>query len=181
MTQENQIGYAKVIRQERRNDNLFTTLVFYQTDRDDPLRRIFEGEYTIEGDVAHFDALIVKFDNAMVMGDQERSIYLWRRVYGEHMTPNEGFAIEQDGSAPARYQELLGEQNIVDKLLLKKDYAQQFWGSIWELANDREKLQEYGISAVYGNVNYVKLEPGLIYRFNITNSGQIYPEVIPDL
>ena len=68
LTQENQIGYAKVVKQEEKNGKLITTLAFFQTDRDDDSKRVFEGEYTIEGNIAHFDALIVKFDDNMVVG-----------------------------------------------------------------------------------------------------------------
>lgn len=181
LTQESQIGYAKVLDQKEKDGKLVTTLAFFQNDRDDPNQRIFEGEYTIEGNIAHFDALIVKFDNNMVMDNQERSIFLWRRIYGEQMAPSEGYEIEKEGAEPSRYKDLLGDPTIWDKILLKKDYSSQFWQTIWELANDQEKLKEYGVSAVYGNVTYVKLEPGLIYLFKINNAGQIHPEVIPAL
>lgn len=181
LTEENQIGYAKVIKQEQVNGKPVTTLVFYQTKRDDPDSRIFEGEYTIEGDVAHFDALVVKFNDQMVLDQGQRSIFLWRRIYGEYMTPQQGFMLEQDGTEPARYSAMMGEQTLWDKVLLKKDYAKDFWSAVWDLANDTDSLKEHGITAVYGNAVYTKLEVGKIYQFKINDAGQIYPEVITDL
>lgn len=174
LTAEEQIGYAKVIRQETAADGRkLTTLRFVETDRKDKLKKILEKEYTIEGDVVHFDALIVKFGSQMVMDGKARALYLWRRIYGEKMTPEQGFPIEEIGQEPARYGDVL-------KLLKSKD-RQMFWDHIWQLAHDAELLKQYDIEAVYGNAVYSKLRPGLIYVFKITPSGQVYPEAVPEL
>jgi hypothetical protein len=174
LTAEEQIGYAKVVSQEKTADGkLMTTLKFVETDRRDKLKKILEKEYTIEGDIVHFDALIVKFGSQMVMDGKARAMYLWRRIYGEAMSPREGFPIEELGREPARYADLLQ--------LLPAEHRQMFWEHIWELANNPEALSQYDIEAVYGNAVYTKLRPGLIYVFKITASGQVYPEVVPEL
>lgn len=173
LTAEEQIGYAKVISQEKRDASVITTLKFVETARNDKLKKIVEKDYTIEGDIVHFDALIVKFSDKMVMDGKQRAMYLWRRVYGEDMAPQDGFPIESTGSEPARYADLLSRLPIKQREL--------FWSSIWDLANDPDKLKEYGITAVYGNVLYSRLKPGLIYVFKISPAGQLYPEVVPDI
>jgi hypothetical protein len=173
LTGEDQIGYAKVIAQETRDGELFTTIRFVETARDDKLKKILEKEYTIAGDIIHFDALIVKFGSKMVMDGKTRALYLWRRIYGEKMTPAEGFAIEEPGAEPQRYSDLLEA--------LPVEQRQMFWSSIWELANDTEKLAEYDIDAIYGNAVYWKLRKGLIYIFKIDSTGQVYPEIVPDM
>ena len=53
--------------------------------------------------------------------------------------------------------------------------------SIWELANDPDKLHEYGIRAIYGSAVYQPLKEGLIYVFKISPTGQFYPETVPDM
>jgi hypothetical protein len=173
LTAEEQIGYAKVIKQETKDNKVWTTLRFVETARDDKLKKIVEKDYTIEGDIVHFDALIVKFGDKMVMDGKERAMYLWRRVYGEGMAPQDGFAIEQPGAEPQRYADLLGRLPIKQREL--------FWSNIWDLANDAEKLKEFGITAIYGNVVYARLKQGLIYVFKISPTGQLYPEVVPDM
>ena len=170
---EEQIGYAKVIAQETKDGELFTTLKFVETARNDKLRKILEKEFTIAGDIIHFDALIVKFGNKMVMDGKTRALYLWRRVYGEQMTPQEGFAIEEPGAEPQRYGDLLGALPI--------KHREMFWSNIWDLANDTRKLRQYDIEAIYGNVVYSRLSKGLIYVFKISATGQVYPEVVPDI
>ncbi len=173
LTQEEQIGYAKVILQEEKDGKLLTTIRFVETSRDDKLKKILEKEYTIAGDIVHFDALIVKFGDKMVMNGKAKSLYLWRRVYGETMKPEDGFLIEQPGTEPERYGGLLTALAIKQKQL--------FWKSIWELANDPEKLKQYDIEAVYGNVVYTRLKNGLIYVFKISATGQVTPEVVPEM
>jgi len=173
LTYEDQIGYAKVISQEPNDGKILTTLKFIETARDDKLKTVLEKEYTIEGDIVYFDALIVKFGDKMVMDGKTKALYLWRRVYSEKMAPGQGFAIEEPGAEPQRYSDLL-------KVLPMKQ-KQLFWTNIWDLANDPDKLKEHDIEAIYGNAVYSRLREGLIYVFKISPAGQVYPEVVPDI
>lgn len=173
LTEESQIGYAKVIKQETVDGKLLTTIKFVETAWDDQTKKILEKEYTVEGDIVHFDALIVKFDNKMVTDGKAKALYLWRRVFGEKMAPGEGFVIEEPGTEPQRYKNLLEA--------LPVEHRQMFWSNIWDLANDKDKLAEYGIEAIYGNGIYSRLKPGLIYVFKLSSTGHFYPEVVLDI
>ena len=173
LTAEEQIGYAKVISQERRDGRVLTTIKFVETARDDKLKKILEKEYTIEGDIVHFDALIVKFGDKVVMDGREKALYLWRRVYGERTAPEDGFPIEQPGAEPQRYNDLFK--------ILPTRHRELFWSNIWDLANESDKLRQHDVRAVYGNVVYSRLRPGLVYIFKISSAGQVYPEVVPDI
>jgi len=173
LTAEDQIGYAKVISQRTEEGRLLTTLRFVETSRDDKTEKILQKEYTIEGDVIHFDALIVKFDDQMVLDGKARALYLWRRVYGEKMTPEEGFPIEVPGTEPKRYEDLLQ--------ILPLEHQELFWSSIWDLANNPEQLGQHGIKAIYGNVIYSQLREGLIYVFKIGPTGHLYVEDVFDM
>lgn len=173
LTHEDQIGFAKVLNQETRDGTLYTTIRFVETARGDMLRTVLEKEYEIEGDIIHFDALIVTFSDQMVIDGKARSLYLWRRVYGENMNPANGYDIEDPGSFPERYSGLLRD--------LKASDRQMFWEAIWNLANDPEALRDHGIKAIYGNAVYKRLRPGLIYVFKIGADGHVYPETVPDM
>jgi hypothetical protein len=173
LTHEDQIGFAKVVKQEERNGQLYTTIKFVETARDDMLNKVLEKEYEIEGDVVHFDALVVTFSDQAVMDGKARSLYLWRRVYGENMSPSEGYDIETPGTNPERYAGLLRD--------LKLPEQQLFWEAIWDLSNNPEALRDHGIKAVYGNAVYKRLQPGLIYVFKIGTDGQVYPETVLDM
>ena len=169
---EDQIGYAKVIKQETRGGQLYTTLRFVETARDNKLNKVLERDYAIEGDIIYFDALIVSFSPDQVIDGKERSLYLWRRVYGDNTAPSQGYPIEEEGQAPKRYEKLM------DRLHVKEQKI--FWDEIWKLSNSPDALSQYGIRAVYGTVVYKKLQANLIYIFKISSTGQLYPETIPD-
>lgn len=173
LSEETQIGYAKVLDQERRKGILHTRLLFVETQPNDPLQPALKKEFLVEGDVVHFDALIVTFGQQMVMDGTERAIYLWRRIYGEKTPPEQGQPIQEPGTHPQRYAELSERLSVQDRDL--------FWNGIWDLANDPNRLDELGVRAVYGNAVYHKLQPGLIYVFKISATGTLYPEAVPDL
>jgi hypothetical protein len=173
LTQERRIGYAKVLSQETREGRLFTEVLFVVTDPEDQTKRIFQCQYEIEGDVVFFDALIVKFSPELVMDGKEKALYLWRRVYGEKMTPEEGYPIEIRGEEPTRYAEVFSDLRVDDR--------EVFWNEVWELADDPDRLASAGVQAIYGTAVYKKLRPGLIYIFNIDANGTFYPETVPDL
>jgi hypothetical protein len=173
LTHEDQIGYAKVIRQETIGGKLYTTLKFVETARDNQLKKVLEREYTIEGDVVFFDALIVTFNNADVMTGEKQALYLWRRIYGENRAPSDGYPIEMESQAPKRYADFLAQLSLPEQ--------EMFWDSVWQLADDPDVLKKHGIKAVYGNAVYKKLRPGLIYVFKIGSNGRVYPETIPDI
>lgn len=168
-----QIGYAKVLGQETREGQLRSRILFVQTAAGDPTKPVFKKEYEIKGDVAHFDGLIIRFENELVMNGEQRAIFLWRRLYGEQMAPEEGIVIEQPHTEPAQWAQLCEDFSIADRSM--------FWTEVWNLADDPDRLKPLGISAIYGNVVYRKLRPGLIYIFKLTGTGTLYPEVIPDL
>ena len=173
LTEEDQIGYAKIIAQEEKDGVLFTTIKFVETARNDNLKNILEKEYTIEGDIVHFDALIVKFGNKMVTDGKAKALYLWRRIYGEKMAPEDGYAIEEPGTEPQRYKDLLEA--------LPVEYSRLFWTNIWDLANDTNKLKEYDIEAIYGDVLYFRMKKERIYIFKISPTGNFYPDAVLDL
>lgn len=173
LTEVEQIGYAKVLEQETRDGTLYTRLLFVVTDPEDQTRRLLEKEYEIEGDVIHFDALIVRFNPVVVMDGKEKTLYLWRRIYGENQTPSEGFPIEIEGEEPKRYAEFFDKLNIRQR--------EMFWDEIWKLANDPQHLSAAGIEAIYGQGVYTQVRPGLIYVFNLGADGSFTPKTIPAL
>jgi len=171
LTQEEQIGYATLQSQARNELGELQSIVrFVQTAAEDPKEVVSEQLFTVTGDIVHFDALIVKFTTEYVKDGSERALYLWRRIYGETTTPADGEAIEMAGSAPERY------YSITESLHLKN--RDLFWEAIWELANDTNQLSSYGVQAVFGNAIYTRMEPGKVYLFKISSTGQIYPETV---
>ncbi|MDP4611030.1 MAG: hypothetical protein NWT02_07575 [Opitutales bacterium] len=171
LTAEEQIGYATLQSQEiDGSGQLQSTIRFVQTAAGKPKEIVSEQIFTITGDVIHFDALIVKFTDEYVKDGKGRSLYLWRRIYGEANSPASGEQIEIPGTAPERY-------HSITKTLRMKD-SDLFWEAIWDLANNPEQLSQYGLKAVFGNAIYCRMQPKQITLFKISPTGQIYPEVL---
>lgn len=171
LTEEEQIGYATLESQRTDESGRPVSVVrFVQTAVGAPREIVSEQLFEIKGDIVHFDALIVKFPIDSVKAGTHRGLYLWRRIYGENTEPAMGQAIQESGESPERYHALTKSLRLKDRAV--------FWDAIWSLANDPQRLSEYGITALYGNTVYTKMERGKIYRFKINTSGQIYPEVL---
>ncbi len=171
LTHEEQIGYATLQSQSHNAlGELESVVRFVQTAADNPKAVVSEQLFTVRGDIIHFDALIVKFTNEYVKDGSERALYLWRRIYGETTTPADGDAIEIPGTAPERY------YTITESLHLKN--RDIFWEAIWDLANDTNRLNDYGVQAVFGNAIYTRMVPGKVTLFKISATGQIYPETV---
>lgn len=173
LTREEEVGYAKVLAREQRDGKIFTRILFVVTDPDDMTKRIVEKEFEVEGDVVFFDALIVKFKSKSVMEGKERALFLWRRIYSDKMTPENGHPIDMPGSEPVRYAQICAKLSVKNRNM--------FWTEIWRLSDDPERLNRSGVQAVYGNAVYKKVKPGLIYRFKLDASGAFYPDTMPDL
>jgi hypothetical protein len=172
LNEETQVGYAKVLSQRQDPNGLVTRIRFVETNGRDTTP-LFQKEFEIEGDVVHFDALVVKFGSQWVMDGKERALFLWRRVYGEKLRPEQGYPVEEPGKEPARY-------SILTRKLGVRDRA-TFWKGIWDLSNDPQRLEHLGIRAVFGNVVYEQMRPDRIYVFKVSSTGSLYPEVVPDL
>lgn len=171
LTQEQQIGFATLESRSRNAQGEAESLVrFVQTAPGRPSEIVSEELFVITGEVIHFDALIVKFSDDYVKDGKGRALYLWRRIYGEDQAPADGNLIQSPGTAPERY------RAITQSLRLKNQPV--FWDAIWELANDPQQLSRYGVTAVFGNAIYTKMEPGRVYVFKIGATGQIYPDVL---
>jgi len=171
LTEEQQIGFATLKSRSRNEAGQVESLVrFVQTAPGRPDEIVSEELFLVEGEVIHFDALIVKFSDEYVKDGKGRALYLWRRIHGEGDSPKDGDLIQTPGQAPERY-------NTITKSLRLKDQP-VFWEAIWDLANDPQQLSEYGVKAVFGNAIYTKMEPDKVYLFKISPTGQIYPDVL---
>jgi hypothetical protein len=171
LTEEQQIGFATLESRSRNALGQVESLVrFVQTAPGKPSEIVSEELFIVEGEVIHFDALIVKFSDEYVKDGKGRALYLWRRIYGEAEAPADGNLIQSPGEGPDRY------RAVTQSLRLKNQPV--FWDAIWDLANEPQQLSKYGVTAVFGNAIYTKMEPGRVYVFKIGATGQIYPDVL---
>jgi len=135
---------------------LQTTVRFRELSPDgDPIGT--PREFTLQGDVVYIDNWVVKFEDEFVeQANLERgtSLALFRRIFGEHQKPIEGFELDEAGLLPQAYSRG-GEPSAFEK---------EIWDQFWVFASDREKAKEKGIRAAHGEAVSIKAEKGKSYR-----------------
>ena len=89
------------------------------------------------------------------------SVCLFRRIFGEHQQPSEGFALDAKGSRPAAY----SQGNEMSAL------ERDIWANFWQYANDPARAQKTGIRAAHGEAPSVRLQMGKRYRVELRASG----------
>lgn len=153
-----------------------TTLLFVELGPDgEPLSRQC---FTIPGDTAFFDALVIKFDEesvAMAHPLRGQSLALMRRVYSDRLRPRDGFGIDEPGEAPAGYR-VHAETDEAAK------FQQRLWDRFWDLANDPKLAAEQGVRVAQGEAVYKPLKPGVFYELTLDVDGglNLVPGALPD-
>src|SRR5215207_5677360 len=98
---------AELLVTEQRTDtggNLQTTLLFVEYTRGG--ESLPPKVFTIEGKLAHVDAMVIKFDQHFVAeGDPLRghSIALFTKIYGDKQSPASAMNIDEPGQVPQIY------------------------------------------------------------------------------
>lgn len=130
--------------------------------------------FELEGDVAYFDALVVKFDDRFVEENdllRGSSLLLFRRIFGEHQRPADGFLIDAVGQRPSGYAAEPGGE---------PDFHRDLWRRFWEYALDPEVARQAGVRAMHGEAPFVKLAPGRAYEIELRLSEGLVVRAVPD-
>ncbi|MCE9584288.1 MAG: hypothetical protein K8T20_17515 [Planctomycetes bacterium] len=139
-----------------------TTFRFVEYDREG--NALEARPFTIKGDVAYFDALVLKFEDRYVgEGDalRGRSLHLFRRVFGEYQAPADGFPL--DGSSP---------DGVPAALRVGAGtFESNLWKQFWELAADPDRAAALGVRVAQGEAVYLRLDAGRTYRLTIEADG----------
>jgi len=150
-------------QQADENNVLHTTIRFSEVDAAGNNVGV-PHEFRIQGDVAYVDAWVVKFKDELVEeADPLRgtSICIFRRIFGEHQEPKNGFVLDPVGSRPAAYSH--GSE--------MSDLEREIWSRFWDYANDPVMAEKIGARAAHGEAPSMKLRKGKSYRIDLRASG----------
>lgn len=149
---------------------LVTKISFVEVDESgNPIEK--PRVFTLEGNVFHLAALVVKFtDKYVEAGDPLRgtSICLFKRVYSDKQAPEKGFELDPAGSRPAAYH--TGQQ--------MSEWEQALWTRFWDYSNDAEKAREAGVRAAHGQAVFQEMRPGKRYKVLLRASDGL--TIVPD-
>jgi hypothetical protein len=128
-------------------------------------------QFRIRGDTVYIDGWVVKFDDKYVeQADLERgtSLLLFKRIFGSGQRPDDGYPLDEIGSAPRAY--LRGGK--------MSDFEKRIWDDFWNIANDADRAKQLGIRAAHGGAPFMKVEKGRSYRILLRASGD--PTIVPE-
>jgi hypothetical protein len=122
-------------------------------------------QFRIRGDTVYIDGWVVQFEDKYVeAADLERgtSLLLFKRIFGSGQKPDDGFPLDEVGSAPRKYAR--GGR--------MSDFEKKIWDDFWNIASDSAKAEALGIKAAHGVAPYVKVKKGSTHRISLRASGQ---------
>lgn len=119
-------------------------------------------EATLPGKVAYVESLVIKFSDEYVeRGDTWRgtSLCLFRRLFSERQSPEEGVPLDAEGQVPIPY----GDDANASLAGL--------WMRFWDYANDPAAAEALGVRAIHGEAPFIELRPGRSYVVELRSSG----------
>ena len=148
---------------------LRTTLLFveYARDGESPLPA---KRFTIDGDVAHLDAMVVKFDGRFVQENDPlrgHSVALFTRIYGETQAPQYGFPIDAPGGAPEVYRSPDDRRLDAEQAAFERD----LWSNFWRLADDSAYRSSMGVRVAQGEGVWCPFKPDRLYTLTLESDG----------
>lgn len=169
---DHRVAEIIVVEQRDSDPHLQTKFQFNELTKDGAT--LDKKEFTVEGDTIYLDAWVIKYDDALIEGNdplRSTSVCLFRRIFGEFQEPSQGFALDANGSRPAVYSQG-NEMSPVER---------DIWANFWQYANDPAKAKKAGVRAAHGEAPSIRLEPGKRYRVELRASAglSIVPEDAP--
>ena len=152
-----------VTDQKTLNGMTHTTLLFVEYARDgSPLPA---KSFEIEGNVAHVDAMVIKFDPQFV-GEADplrgHAIALFTRIYGDNQNPAGAPRIDEPGKIPDAYR---GADPRVTH------FETDLWNDFWKLADDPQYRKERGVVVADGQGVWRPIEPDKLYTITLQAYG----------
>lgn len=160
---ERRVADVIVTEQKPLDGKLRTTLLFVEYGPDGstlPAKR-----FTVDGDVAYVDAIVIKFDGKFVEQNDPlrgRSVALFTRLYGEHQPPEKGFRIDTPDQIPDVYR---GQDPVV------REFERELWANFWKLADDETYRREMGVRVAQGEAVWTRFRPEKLYTLTLESDG----------
>lgn len=164
LSSEKRVADVLVSRQEKNAAGVLeTTLLFVEYDRaGQPLPA---KSFTIAGDTAHIDAMVIKFDHDYVAKNDPlrgHSIALFTRIYGDHQSPADAAMIDTPGKIPDVYRGARPEVS---------NFENNLWADFWKLYDDEAYRTSKGIRALGGHGVWGPFQPDRLYSLTIESDG----------
>ena len=166
LSDEKRVAEILVRDQKKIDGKLITTLLFVEYAKDGSA--LPPKTFTIDGNTAHIDAMVIKFDRDFVAQNDPlrgHSIALFHRLFGETQSPETGFPIDIPGKVPDIYR---GNADTSAKLAA---FESDLWQNFWRLAEDKEYRTAKGIRVANGQGIWGPFSPDKLYTLVLDADG----------
>ncbi len=163
LSAERRVADVLVTNQATVGGVLRTDLLFVEYDKAG--EELPPKRFTVEGEVVHVGALVIKFDRSYVKEGDElrgRSIALFTRLYGDHQPPADAFPIDSPGEVPAAYR---GADPVVTA------FERELWANFWKLADDPDYAASQGVRVANAQSVWGMFKPGRLYTLTLEADG----------
>ncbi len=171
LTDEQRVAEILVTNQVRHGEAVdSTTLMFKEYSRPDSTGRRIEIPprfFTVQGDGAHIDALVIKFEREDVERNDPlrgHSLVLFYRLFGDHQTPADAYMIDPPGQIPQVY---TAPGNSPENV---RGYQRELWENIWKLASDEAYRKKMGVRVLSKESPWDTFEPNRLYTITLSAS-----------
>lgn len=164
LSTENRVADILVSAQETDAKGVMhTTLLFVEYDKAGaplPAR-----SFTIEGNTAHIDAMVIKFERGFVAQDDAlrgHSIALFTKIYGDKQSPADAAMIDSPGKIPDIYRS-------TDPRI--SEFETGLWNDFWKLYDDQSLREAKGVRALGGHGLWGPFQPQRLYTITLESAG----------
>jgi hypothetical protein len=140
-----------------------TTLLFVEYDKAG--RELPAKRFVIEGNEAHIDAMVIKFERDFVRDNDPlrgHSIVLFHRIFGDQEKPVDGQFIDEPGTIPAIYRD--ADPSI-------STFERELWDSFWKLTTDEALREKKGVRVANPESIWGPFEPNRLYTITLEAAG----------
>jgi hypothetical protein len=141
-----------------------TEIEFFEVNEDGAPINDRRQKFVIDGDRVYVECLLAKFDDKYIEAndlDRRTAICLFQRIFGEFQEPQDGFEIDQVGSAPNSYARG-GEMS---------EFEKKIWKDFWTLANDPAEAAKLGVRAAHADAPSMRVTKGGEYELELRTTG----------
>ena len=161
---EKRVADVLVSRQEKNDAGVLeTTLLFVEYDKAG--NSLPAKSFTITGNTAHIDAMVIKFEHDYVAANDAlkgHSIALFTKIYGDNQSPADAATIDTPGKIPDIYR---GADPVVT------DFEMGLWKDFWKLYEEESYRQSKGVRALGGHGLWGPFQPDKLYTITIESDG----------
>ena len=154
---------------------LVTTLFMVEYGRDG--KAMPARSFAVRGERVHVDGLVIKFDAKDIQKKDPlrgHALLILEKIYGDAEPAATAATIDAPDEAPDLYRDTNPKTGTAERSL---------WKQFWQLNDDAELREKYGVRVAHGTGVFVRPTPGRKYTLTLQADGNttIHTQPLPEI